>query len=130
MLVDSHCHLDFPEFAPELDAVVDRAERAGVGAMLTISTHLSRFDQVLAIAERFDSVYCTVGVHPHEAAREGTMTVEALTRLARHPKVVGFGETGLDRESLYKALSTDGNPEFGSVQKDVRSLGLKLHISA
>lgn len=96
MLVDSHCHLDFPEFAAELDAVVDRAERAGVGAMLTISTHLSRFEQVVAIAERFESVYCTVGVHPHEAAREGTMTVEALTRLAEHPKVVGFGETGLD----------------------------------
>ena len=64
--------------------------------MLTISTHLSRFEQVLAIAERFDGVYCTVGVHPHEAASEGTMTVEALTRLADHPKVVGFGETGLD----------------------------------
>ena len=82
MLVDSHCHLDFPEFAAELDAVVARAQAAGVGAMLTISTHLSRFERVLAIAERFDSVYCTVGVHPHEAASEGTMTVEALTRLA------------------------------------------------
>lgn len=96
MLVDSHCHLDFPEFAAELDAVVARAGAAGVGAMLTISTHLSRFERVLAIAERFDNVYCTVGVHPHEAANEGTMTVEALTRLADHPKVVGFGETGLD----------------------------------
>jgi TatD DNase family protein len=96
MLVDSHCHLDFPEFEAELDAIVARAQAAGVGAMLTISTHLSRFERVLAIAERFDSVYCTVGVHPHEAASEGTMTVEALTRLADHPKVVGFGETGLD----------------------------------
>lgn len=96
MLVDSHCHLDFPEFAPELDAVIARAEAAGVGTMLTISTHLSRFDRVLAIAERFHNVYCTVGVHPHEAASEGTVTVEALTRLAGHPKVVGFGETGLD----------------------------------
>ncbi|MGZ8995934.1 MAG: TatD family hydrolase [Rhodospirillales bacterium] len=96
MLVDSHCHLDFPEFAPELDAVVARAEAAGVRAMLTISTDLSRFERVLAIAERFANVYCTVGVHPHEAASEGTVTVEALTRLAEHPKVIGFGETGLD----------------------------------
>ncbi len=96
MLVDSHCHLDFPEFEPELDAVVARAEAAGVGTMLTISTHLSRFERVRAIAERFANVYCTVGVHPHEAAREGSMTVETLTRLAEHPKVVGFGETGLD----------------------------------
>jgi TatD DNase family protein len=64
--------------------------------MLTISTHLSRFERVRAIAERFANVFCTVGVHPHEAAREGTITVEALTRLAEHPKVVGFGETGLD----------------------------------
>jgi TatD DNase family protein len=96
MLVDSHCHLDFPEFASELDAVVERANDAGVGAMLTISTHLSRFERVRQIAERYDNVYCTVGVHPHEAASEGNVASEALVRLARHPKVVGFGETGLD----------------------------------
>ncbi len=96
MLVDSHCHLDFPDFEHELDAVVARAGAAGVGAMLTISTHLSRFERVRAVAERFDNVWCTVGVHPHEAAREGDMTSEALVELARHPKVVGFGETGLD----------------------------------
>lgn len=96
MLVDSHCHLDFPDFEPELDAVVARARAAGVGTMLTISTHLSRFERVRAVAERFDNVWCSVGVHPHEAAGEGTMTREALIELARHPKVVAFGETGLD----------------------------------
>lgn len=96
MLIDSHCHLDFPDFAEELDAVVARAGAAGVGAMLTISTHLSRFERVRAIAERFDNVWCTVGVHPHEAAGEGDVSPEALVALAAHPKVIGFGETGLD----------------------------------
>lgn len=96
MLVDSHCHLDFPDFESELDAVVARAAASGVGAMLTICTHLSRFERVLAVAERFANVYCTVGVHPHEAAGEGDVTSEALVALAAHPKVVGFGETGLD----------------------------------
>jgi TatD DNase family protein len=96
MLVDSHCHLDFPDFKDELDAVMQRATDAGVGTILTICTHLSRFDRVVALAERFDNVFCTVGVHPHEAAREPRVTAEDLARMADHPKVVGFGETGLD----------------------------------
>lgn len=96
MLVDSHCHLDFPEFADELDQVVERARLQGVGLMLTINTHVTRFHQVLAVAERFPEVYCTVGIHPHEAGSEPAADVETLIRLAAHPKVVGFGETGLD----------------------------------
>jgi TatD DNase family protein len=96
MLVDSHCHLDFPDFEDELDAVMDRATEAGVGAILTICTHLTRFERVLAVAERFSNVFCTVGVHPHEAAREPRVAAEHLVRMADHPKVVGFGETGLD----------------------------------
>jgi TatD DNase family protein len=95
-LVDSHCHLDFPEFRDDLGGVVARASAAGVGTMLTISTHLSRFDNVRALAERLPPVFCTVGVHPHEAAREEGISVERLLDLSRHPKVVGFGETGLD----------------------------------
>lgn len=95
-LVDSHCHLDFPDFAADLDAVMVRAAAAGVGTMLTICTHLSRFERVRAVAERFDNVFCTVGVHPHEAAAEEGISVERLVALAAHPKVVGFGETGLD----------------------------------
>jgi TatD DNase family protein len=113
MLVDSHCHLDFPDFADELDAVVDRAHQSGIGLMLTICTHLSRFDRVLAVAERFDGVYCTVGIHPHEAGSEEEATVDRLVDLARHPKVVGFGETGLDyfyehspREAQQKSFRT------------------------
>ena len=96
MLVDSHCHLDFPDFADDLDAVMGRAAAAGVGVMLTINTHLTRFERTLAVAERFDNVWCTVGIHPHEAGTEPAAEVERLVELSRHPKVVGFGETGLD----------------------------------
>ena len=96
VLVDSHCHLDFPDFADELDDVVRRAGAAGVGWMLTICTHVTRFDAVLALAEAYDPVFCTVGIHPHEAAAEPEVSAEHLVRLAGHPKVVGFGESGLD----------------------------------
>jgi TatD DNase family protein len=95
MLVDSHCHLDFPEFAPELDAVVQRARDAGVSACVTIGTTLAKFPNVLGVAERFDNVWCSVGVHPHEGDSEPT-NAAALIERARHPKVVGIGETGLD----------------------------------
>ncbi len=96
MLVDSHCHLDFPDFTPERDAVVERAGEAGIGWMLTICTHVSRFDQVKAVAEAYPNVFCTVGIHPHEAGSEPPTSAAELIALAAHPKVVGFGETGLD----------------------------------
>ncbi|MDP6709380.1 MAG: TatD family hydrolase [Alphaproteobacteria bacterium] len=96
MLVDSHCHLDFPDLSDELDAVVARAEAAGVGQMLTISTKLTCFDAVYAIAERFANVYCSVGIHPHEAAAEPEVEATHLVRMAAPEKVVGIGETGLD----------------------------------
>ena len=96
MLVDSHCHLDFPEFAPELDAVVARARAAGVGVCVSIGTKLANFPNVRAVAERFDDVWCSVGVHPHEAEKELLASPDALIEAARHPKVVGIGETGLD----------------------------------
>lgn len=96
MLVDSHCHLDFPEFAPELDAVVDRARAAGVGLCVSIGTTLDGFPRVRAVAERFDSVWCSVGIHPHEAEKEPLEDAQALIALAQGPKVVGIGETGLD----------------------------------
>ncbi len=96
MLVDSHCHLDFPDYDGELDAVIQRAGAAGVGWMLAIGTHVTRFDGVLALAEAHHNVFCTVGIHPHEAAREPDITAEHLIRMGSHPKVVGFGETGLD----------------------------------
>jgi TatD DNase family protein len=96
VLVDSHCHLDFPEFTAELDEVVARARRAGVGRMVTICTRLDQFDRVRAIAERFPEVYCSVGVHPHEAGDDWGYDPATLVALARHPKVVGIGESGLD----------------------------------
>lgn len=96
MFVDSHCHLDFPDFASELDAVVRRAREAGVGTMLTIGTRLSAFDGVRAIAERYEDIWCSVGVHPHEAAVEPLNEAKALIERAAHPRVVGIGEAGLD----------------------------------
>jgi TatD DNase family protein len=96
MLVDSHCHLDFPEFAPELDAVVARAEAAGVAVCVTIGTTLERYEGVEAVARRFPNVYCTVGVHPHEGDAEPLASPQPLIERAAYEKVVGIGETGLD----------------------------------
>jgi len=96
MLIDSHCHLDFPDFAEEIDDVVGRAHESGIGLMLTICTHVTKFDQVLAVAERYENIFCTVGIHPHEAASEPETAADRLIELSRHPKVVGIGETGLD----------------------------------
>ena len=95
-LVDSHCHLDFPELSADLDGVMNRAREAGVGHLLTIGTKLSTFDGVLAAAERYPNVSCSVGIHPHDAASEATDDVDRLIALSVHPKVVAFGETGLD----------------------------------
>lgn len=96
MLVDSHCHLDFPDYAGSVDAVVARARAAGVGACLSIGTELSRFPGVLAVAERFENIWCSVGVHPHEAEKELLAGPEPILAQTGHPKVVGIGETGLD----------------------------------
>lgn len=97
MLVDSHCHLNFEQLSTQLDDVVRRAKLAGVGHMLTIGTKLREFDSVRKIAEDYDNIHCSVGIHPHEAEEEGeTVTVEKLLALSDHPKVVAIGETGLD----------------------------------
>jgi TatD DNase family protein len=96
MLVDSHCHLDFPEFTPELEAVLARARRSGVGHFLTIGTQLRRFAGVRAVAETAPDIHCTVGVHPHEAAEEPLSGPDVLLKESQHEKVVGFGESGLD----------------------------------
>ena len=96
MLIDSHCHLDFPELAGDEAGVLARARTAGVAGMLTIGTRLDQFERVRAIAERHDNVWCSVGVHPHEAKEEGQRTPDRLIEATHHPKVVGIGETGLD----------------------------------
>jgi TatD DNase family protein len=127
MLVDSHCHLDFPEFAAELDEVVARARRAGVVRMVTICTRLDQFDRVRAIAERFPEVYCSVGVHPHEAADDWGQDAATLIELARHPKVVGIGETGLDY--YYEHSPRDAQQRsFRAHIAAARSTGLPLIV--
>ncbi len=96
MFVDSHCHLDFEDFDGERDQVIARGRQAGISTFLTIGTRLTHFDQVLSVAEQFEDVFCSVGVHPHEAQAQGQSGPEKLIALAAHSKVVGIGETGLD----------------------------------
>ena len=96
MLVDSHCHLDFDAFEADFDGVLARAATSDVETMVTICTRLSRFDDVRAIAEAHPKVWCSLGVHPHEAAEEGLNAPDRLIDLSAHPRVVGIGETGLD----------------------------------
>lgn len=117
MLVDSHCHLDFPDFAEERAAIVARAKAAGIGRMVTISTRVKRFQQVLEIAESFDEVYCSVGTHPHNAGEELDVTAEDLVRLSAHPKVVAIGEAGLD---YY----------YDKAPRDAQAQGFRTHIAA
>ena len=81
MLVDSHCHLDFPDFAEELDDVITRAGDAGIGHMVSICTHIRKFDQIRAIAERYDNVFCSVGTHPHNADQELDFSAEDIAKL-------------------------------------------------
>ncbi|MEO1248491.1 MAG: TatD family hydrolase [Pseudomonadota bacterium] len=96
MLVDSHCHLDFADFAEDLDGVIERASDAGVARILSICTLPSRFEVTRRIADRYEQVFCAVGVHPHEAAKEGEISVEDLVALTAGAKTVAIGETGLD----------------------------------
>jgi TatD DNase family protein len=95
-LIDSHCHLDFPDFQGQVPEVLARAAENGVAHLVTICTRVSEFDKVLAIAESDPRISCSVGIHPHEAADEPAIDAERLVELARHPKVVGIGEAGLD----------------------------------
>lgn len=96
MLVDSHCHLNHLKFQDDIAETVERARRNGVGAMVTINTCIEQFDEVLAIARRFPDIYCTVGVHPHDAEKEPNVSVAQLLERAADPLVIGIGETGLD----------------------------------
>lgn len=116
-LTDSHCHLDFPDFAGELDAVVARARNAGVHRMVTICTRLGNLPQVQAIAETQPNVFFAAGTHPMSAAEEPLATVEALSALAEHPRFVGIGETGLDYH--YTADSAE-----------IQQQSLRIHIAA
>jgi TatD DNase family protein len=116
-LIDSHCHLDFPDFAAELDAVIERARGVGIARLVTISTRVARHAAVLAIADRFADVYCSVGTHPHYAHEEPDVTAADLVARTRHPKVVAIGEAGLD-------YHYDNSP------RDAQERGFRTHIAA
>lgn len=117
MLVDSHCHLDFPDFASELDAVVDRARAAGVRRMVTISTRVRKLDGLLAIAERYEDVFCSVGTHPHHAHEELDISAADLVVMADNIKIVAIGEAGLD-------YFYDNSP------REAQAQGFRAHIAA
>jgi TatD DNase family protein len=117
MLVDSHCHLDFPDFANELDAVVGRARSAGVARIVTISTRVARHNDVLAIAERFPEVYCSVGTHPHNAHEELNVTADDLAARTQFAKVVALGEAGLDYH-------------YDNAPRGAQERGFRTHIAA
>ena len=117
MLIDSHCHLDFPDFAEDRDAVIARARARGVGRMITISTRVQKFAAITAIAERDPDVFCTVGTHPHQAHEEPEASVAELVSLARHPKCVGIGEAGLDYH-------------YDRAPRDVAARVFRTHIAA
>ncbi|HTN97750.1 MAG TPA: TatD family hydrolase [Nordella sp.] len=117
MVVDSHCHLDYPGLAEDLPGVLGRAEEAGVRLMLSIGTRVRKFEQILALSESHGNVFCTIGTHPHNAAEEPDVTAQELVEIARHPKVVGIGEAGLD-------YHYDLSP------RDVQARSFRIHIAA
>jgi TatD DNase family protein len=117
MLVDSHCHLDFPDFRDDLDGIVQRARSVGVRRIVTISTRVRRHADVLAVAERFPDVYCSVGTHPHYAHEELDFGAADLVARTRHPRVVAIGEAGLD-------YHYDNSP------RDAQEQGFRAHIAA
>ncbi|MFD1694243.1 TatD family hydrolase [Roseibium aestuarii] len=116
MIVDSHCHLDFPDFDGEREALIDRARAAGVELMVTICTRIRKFDQIRALAEQFDNVYCSVGTHPNNADEERGIPKDEILKLTEHPKVVAIGEAGLDY--FYDYASPEAQAE-----------GLRTHIA-
>jgi TatD DNase family protein len=127
MLVDSHCHLDFPDFAAEIGEVVARARAAGVKHMLTICTRIRSFDNVLNLAVNFDGVFCSAGTHPHSASEERDITTAEIVALAAHPRVVAIGEAGLDF-FYQKSSREDQEAGFRRHIAAARETGLPLVI--
>lgn len=125
-LVDSHCHLDYPEFA-DLDETARRAHAAGVKVMVSIGVSMTKFPRVLEIAEAREDIFCTVGVHPHSAAKEPQVTVDQLLDHSKHPKVIGFGETGLDYYYEHSPRE-DQKQSFRTHIQAARSAGLPVVV--
>ncbi len=127
MLVDHHCHLDFPQLAKDREWLLQRARDAGVGVMVTISTRIRRLPELIAIAEAHPEVYCSVGTHPHNAHEELDIPVDEIVRLSQHPKVVAIGEAGLDY--FYKHSTPEAQAEgFRRHIAAARMTGLPLEI--
>lgn len=117
MLVDHHCHLDFPDFEADRADYIQRAKSAGVGILVTISTRIGRYDVYREIAEAHAPVYFSVGTHPHQAHEELDIPVDEIVRLSQHPKCVAIGEAGLDY--FYKKSPPEAQAE-----------GFRRHIAA
>lgn len=129
MLVDHHCHLDFPQLAADRAGLLARARAAGVGAMVTISTRVAKLDELIAIAAAHPNVFCSVGTHPHYADDEPDVTVADLVAKSAHPKVVAIGEAGLDY--YYQKSSREGQAAgFRRHIAAARETGLPLEIHA
>ena len=127
MLIDHHCHLDFPQYGPDRSLVVERARAAGVGILVTISTKIRRLPELLEICAPFPNVFCSVGTHPHHADSELDIPVDEIVRLSQHPKVVAIGEAGLDY--FYQKSSKAGQSEgFRRHIAAARITGLPLEI--
>lgn len=117
MLVDSHCHLDFPDFDADRDEVVARARDAGIGPMVTISTRVKRLAELKSMAARYERIYCSVGTHPHHADEELDITADDLVKIAEDPIVVAIGEAGLDYH-------------YDNAPREAQEEGLRRHIAA
>lgn len=94
--MDSHCHLNFPDYKDDIDQVIANAKASGVGVMQTICTEMAEFNEVHEIAKSYDGIYCSVGVHPNDSANAEIADLEELLACIKHPEVIGIGETGLD----------------------------------
>ncbi|WP_341760647.1 TatD family hydrolase [Candidatus Endowatersipora endosymbiont of Watersipora subatra] len=127
MLVDSHCHLDFPDFSEDIDNVVRRARAAGINRIVTICTRVNRFNKVRMLAQRYDDVFCSVGTHPHNVDEEPDVTSHQLMSLSDHPKVVAIGESGLDFH-YEKSLRASQRRSFLLHIDAARQTGLPLVI--
>jgi len=127
MLVDHHCHLDFPKLAEKRDEIISRARAAGVGIMVTISTRIAQRDTLLEIAQTDANIFCTIGTHPHNADEELDISSEEIIRLSDHPKIIGIGEAGLDY--FYDNAPRDAQAEgFINHIAAARATGLPLII--
>ena len=127
MLVDSHCHLDFPELSEDRADIMARAAEAGVGHMLTICTRLAALQTNLDLVDGEDRISLAVGVHPHQADDEGDVSFDRLMEIAAHPKVVGIGETGLDYHYTFSEPATQ-QASFRTHIRAAKASGLPLIV--